>query len=201
MPPEVSPRLLFALGVFSPPSFWSRSYLLITNYQRDDIPPDSRSRKDAPRRDERRENGETSPGAGTLGLFDFLPQHFSSFAVYLLYHPPPFHELPETFSSHKAFTTRIQLTRKASRNFTRRDSTLTLMLPVENCKNCLRRCFFYLIIPYTKINLTRYAPLVRPPRFSRTFPFFVSREQESISKVNLLRQSRETVLKPAFIRK
>lgn len=122
----------------------------------------------------------------------FLRPPFTSSV--LPYRPPLLRELRETFNSHKAFTTRIQLTRKASRNFTRRDSTLTLMLPVENCKNCLKRFFFLLnnSLYEDKFNLIRTCS---SSRFSHAFLFSVSCEQESISEVNLLRQSRETVLK------
>jgi len=171
-----------------------------------------RSRKDAPYRDECRENGETSPGAGTCWAFWF-PFRVSSSSTFrrapfissVLLYLSPRHEIRETLSSHKAFTTRIQLTRKASRNFTKRDSTLTLMLPVENCKNCLKDdgffFSFYLITPYTKINLTQHTARSFSP-FSRLLFSALSLGQASIGRVNLLRQNRETVSKPDyFIRK
>lgn len=89
-----------------------------------------------------------------VGPFDFLPRFPSLPALFVARRLPPASPLHHFFTNYerpsardKAFTTRIQLTRKASRNITKRDSALTLMLPVENCKNCLRRfsfCFFLL---------------------------------------------------------
>jgi len=169
---------------------------LITNVN--DALLDSCSRKDTSRRDECRENGEI---VWYVRFFDFLLSSFPSFSsrvFYLCLFLSFFCSLREweTFRSHKAFTTRIQLTWKASRNFTKRDSTLTLMLPVENCKNCLRRFFL--------LNNSLYEDRFNPIHsFVLLLHFSVlhSHGQESIGRVKLLCQNRETVSKPTFIRK